>query len=204
MDFIEVGIISEVKDDGARVSIGSMVTDFLPVTQIANSFTRSFEPIRVGEQVVVLPIRGSLNSGVILRSIYQTSHDAPGVDTKEQLIVYEDGVKMSYNTGSSTLTISSPKQILIECENATLNATNVNVNALNTVVKSTDISLIGQTSITGDISTTGAGGGGGSFNIKGNMNINGNVVVSGNISDARGDLTGHSHSDSDGGTSLPR
>lgn len=36
------------------------------------------------------------------------------------------------------------------------------------------------------------------------LNLNGNLKVSGNISDARGDLTGHSHKDSDGATSLPR
>lgn len=38
----------------------------------------------------------------------------------------------------------------------------------------------------------------------GNVSINGDLSVSGNITDSRGDLTGHSHSDSDGATSLPR
>ncbi|AQW87897.1 phage baseplate assembly protein V [Campylobacter pinnipediorum subsp. caledonicus] len=180
MDFIEVGIISEVKDDRARVSIGSMVTDFLPVIQMANEFACGFVPTRVGEQVVVLPIRGSLNAGVVLRSIYQTAHEAPGVDTKEQLFVFEDGIKMSYNTASSTLTISSPKQINIKCVNVDLNAKNINATAQNTTLKSHSISFTGD------------------------MRLNGNLNVSGNITDIKGDLTGHSHSDSDGGTSLPR
>lgn len=38
----------------------------------------------------------------------------------------------------------------------------------------------------------------------GDVTINGNLTVSGDISDSKGDLTGHSHSDSDGGTSNPR
>ena len=51
---IEVGIISEVRDDRAKVAIGSMVTDFLPVFQAhANSYAVSFSPIRVGEQVLL-------------------------------------------------------------------------------------------------------------------------------------------------------
>ncbi|MGG7049059.1 MULTISPECIES: phage baseplate assembly protein V [unclassified Campylobacter] len=36
------------------------------------------------------------------------------------------------------------------------------------------------------------------------LNLNGDLVVSGNITDSRGDLTGHSHSDTDGYTSTPR
>lgn len=37
-----------------------------------------------------------------------------------------------------------------------------------------------------------------------NVFINGNLKVSGDITDSRGDLTGHSHNDSDGATSNPR
>lgn len=38
----------------------------------------------------------------------------------------------------------------------------------------------------------------------GNVTIDGDLSVSGNISDSKGDLTGHKHSDTDGATSLPR
>lgn len=38
----------------------------------------------------------------------------------------------------------------------------------------------------------------------GNVSINGNLSVSGNISDSKGDLTGHTHSTTDGATALPR
>lgn len=39
---------------------------------------------------------------------------------------------------------------------------------------------------------------------QGDVAIQGDLKVSGNITDARGDLTGHTHNDTDGGTSLPR
>lgn len=42
-DFIEIGIISEVRADRARVKLGDMVTDFLPVFQaFSNSYAVSF------------------------------------------------------------------------------------------------------------------------------------------------------------------
>ena len=113
--FIEIATISEVRGDKARVAVGSMVTDFLPVFQsVSNSFAVSFSPIRVGEQVLVLPVRGNLNSGVILRGLYQSAHKEEPTDKKVR-VSFEDGVSMSYDTASSTLEISAPKQINITC-----------------------------------------------------------------------------------------
>ncbi|WP_103640413.1 phage baseplate assembly protein V [Campylobacter concisus] len=189
--FIEVATISEVSGDKARVAVGSMVTDFLPVFQsFSNSFAVSFSPIRAGEQVLVLPVRGNLNSGVILRGLYQSAHKEEPTDKKVR-VSFEDGVSMSYDTASSTLEIKSPKSINITCENANLNAKNVNVTANDTTVKSGSIKLLGT------ISTASNSGGSGSFEINGNVNIRGSIAASGNASfggsvrDARGSLTDH-------------
>ena len=196
---IEAGIISEVSGDKARVAVGSMVTDFLPVFQsFSNSFAVSFSPIRAGEQVLVLPVRGNLNSGVILRGLYQSAHKEEPTDKKVR-VSFEDGVSMSYDTASSTLEITAPKQINITCENANLNAKNVAVTANDTVVKSPNIKLLGDTFIEGAINTAGDGGGSGSFEINGNVNIRGSIAASGNasfggsVSDGRGDLTNHTN-----------
>ena len=191
--FIEVATISEVRGDKARVAVGSMVTDFLPVFQsFSNSFAVSFSPIRAGEQVLLLPIRGNLNSGVILRGLYQSAHKEEPTDKKVR-VSFEDGVSMSYDTASSTLEIKSPKSINITCENANLNAKNVNVTANDTTVKSGSIKLLGA------ISTASNSGGSGSFEINGNVNIRGSIAASGNASfggnvrDGRGDLTNHTN-----------
>ena len=195
----EAGIISEVRGDKARVAVGSMVTDFLPVLQaFSNSFAVSFSPIRAGEQVLVLPVRGNLNSGVILRGLYQSAHKEESTDKKVR-VSFEDGVSMSYDTASSTLEIAAPKQINITCENANLNAKNVAVTANDTVVKSPNIKLLGDTFIEGAINTAGDGGASGSFEINGNVNIRGSIAASGNASfggsvrDGRGDLTNHTN-----------
>lgn len=189
----EIGIISEVSGDRARVAIGSLVTDFLPVFQpFANSFATGFAPIRVGEQVLVLPVRGELNAGVILRGIYQTAHKASPTDTRIHAR-FEDGVAMSYDTASSSLEISSPKQINIACENANLSAKSVNVKADDTTVQSGNIKLLGNTLIQGSISTAGSDGGSGSFEINGNVTVTGSLKTSGDISDGRGSLSSHTN-----------
>ena len=197
--FIEVATISEVSGDKARVAVGSMVTDFLPVLQaFSNSFAVSFSPIRAGEQVLVLPVRGNLNSGVILRGLYQSAHKEESTDKKVR-VSFEDGVSMSYDTAASTLEIKSPKSINITCENANLNARNVTVTANDTVVKSPSIKLLGDTFIEGAISTAGDGGASGSFEINGDVRITGSITTGGDASfggsvrDGRGDLTNHTN-----------
>ena len=198
-ELIEAGIISEVSGDKARVAVGSMVTDFLPVFQsFSNSFAVSFSPIRAGEQVLVLPVRGNLNSGVILRGLYQSAHKEEPTD-KKVCVSFEDGVSMSYDTAASTLEIKSPKSINITCKNANLNAKNVTVTANDTVVKSPSIKLLGNTLIQGSINTAGSDGGAGSFEINGNVKITGSITTGGNanfggnVRDGRGDLTNHTN-----------
>ena len=196
---IEVGIISEVRDDRAKVAIGSMVTDFLPVFQAhANSYAVSFSPIRVGEQVLVLPVHDELNSGVVLRGLYQSSYKTDATDKKVH-ISFEDGIKMSYDSSSSCLEISSPKLINITCDNANVKAKNVMVEASDTTIKSPNIKLLGNTLIQGAINTAGVGGGSGSFEINGDVRITGSITTGGNanfggsVSDARGSLTDHTN-----------
>lgn len=196
---IEVGIISEVRADRAKVAIGSMVTDFLPVFQAhANSYAVSFSPIRVGEQVLVLPVHDELNSGVVLRGLYQSSHKTDATDKKIH-ISFEDGIKMSYDSSSSCLEISSPKLINITCDNANVKAKNVMVEASDTTIKSGDIKLLGNTLIEGSINTAGSSGGSGSFEINGDVRITGSITTGGNanfggsVSDVRGNLTDHTN-----------
>lgn len=196
---IEVGIISEVRDNRAKVAIGSMVTDFLPVFQAhANSYAVSFSPVRVGEQVLVLPVHDELNSGVVLRGLYQSSYKTDATDKKVH-ISFEDGIKMSYDSSSSCLEISSPKLINITCDNANVKAKNVIVEASDTTIKSGNIKLLGNTLIEGSINTAGSGGASGSFEINGDVRITGSITAGGNanfggsVSDGRGNLTDHTN-----------
>lgn len=216
---IEIGIISEILGNRARVAIGSMVTDFLPVIfNSENSFKNTWNPLKIAEQCLVLPIRGELNSGVILRGLATNLSNTPDIDENKEVTKYSDGTIISYDVSSSTLEIKSPKSININCDNINLTCKNANVKADNIIAKTnaikittltTDIispnislkgntNIIGNLNIAGGISTSGSSGGSGEFK------INGNLKVSGSISDNKGDLTGHSHHDTDGYISNPR
>ncbi|TKX29509.1 phage baseplate assembly protein V [Campylobacter estrildidarum] len=119
----ELGIICDIKEGKAKVAIGEMVTDFLSVFQaISNSYAVSFSPLRIGEQVLVLPIRGDLNSGVILRGLYQEKHKAKNTDTNTFNVDFEDGTHLEYNSKTSTLKLNVIKDINITCENGDIKA----------------------------------------------------------------------------------
>ncbi|WDL74373.1 phage baseplate assembly protein V [Helicobacter winghamensis] len=215
----ELGIICAVRNDRAKVKIGDLVTDFLPVFQsFSNSYAVSFSPLRIGEQVLILPIRNDLNSGVILRGLYQTKHAAKNTDTNTFSIDFEDGTHLEYNSKSSTLELNVVKDINITCINKiinnqnntlntqshTTNANTITLNASSVSVNAPSIALNGNTQIAGTISTSGKGGASGTFSIKGNLNLLGNLQVSGNISDTKGDLTNHTHSCTCGAMAVSR
>lgn len=208
----ELGIICDIKDSKAKVAIGDMVTDFLNVFQMmSNSYAVSFSPLRVGEQVLVLPVRGDLNSGIILRGIYQNVHQPLNTDTKCYNICFEDGTQIMYDSSKSSLSVSVVDKIELSCKQAILNADTATttckqatLNAQSATINSPQINLNGNTTIAGSISTSGEGGSSGSFTIKGNMQLNGNLSVSGNISDSKGDLTNHTHSVTCGSTAVSR
>ncbi|WP_139452475.1 phage baseplate assembly protein V [Campylobacter armoricus] len=208
----ELGIICDIKNNKAKVAIGEMVTDFLSVFQaFSNSYAVSFSPLRIGEQVLVMPVRGDLNSGVILRGLYQEKHKAKNTDTNTFNIDFEDGTHLEYNSKSSTLKLDVTKNINITCvnkttnnQNDTLNTQSHTTNANTITLNAPSINLNGNTQIAGVISTSGEGGASGTFSIKGNLNLIGDLKVSGNISDSKGDLTNHSHSCTDGATAVSR
>ncbi|EAK5645208.1 phage baseplate assembly protein V [Campylobacter coli] len=126
----ELGIICNIKDNKAKVAIGEMVTDFLSVFQsLANSYAVSFSPLRIGEQVLVIPVRGDLNSGVILRGLYQEKHRAKNTDENTFNIDFEDGTHLEYNSKTSTLKLDVTKDINIVCINANIKADKVLVDS---------------------------------------------------------------------------
>lgn len=198
-----LGKICEVKNELVRVDYLDTITPFIPYLQFANSYKRSFTPPRVGEQVMLVDFGGAkIAIGSFLNSDFSTPG---GASTTKEISQYEDGTIISYDTSSSTLEITNPKVINIVVQND-INVTckNANLTAQKTTIKSPSVQILGNTNIQGAITTSGDGGGSGEFSINGNLKIKGNLTTTGNITDARGDLTSHSHNDTDGGTSLPR
>lgn len=202
-----IGTICEVSEDKSlvRVEYLGTKTKMIPYAQFANSFKRSFSPPRVGEQAIVHQLRdGGFKYAV--GSIFNTKCKEPtGSSQTKEVTEYEDGTIISYDVRSSTLEILNPNTInIVTLSDINITTQNANITAKNTIVKSPSILLEGNTTIQGTITTTGSGGASGTFSIKGDVNIEGNLNLSGDVTDSRGDLTGHSHNDTDGYVSSPR
>lgn len=141
------GTVTETKSANgkalARVKIGERVSDFLPVKSFSNSFKKHWIPIRPEEQVLVISPFGDANSGLVLRSIFNKNAKEPvGANDHTEIIEYEDGTKISYDTQAKELTINAAGTVNIICKNANITA-------------SQGVTITGPLHVTQDISTDG-------------------------------------------------
>lgn len=200
-NLIQFGTITETKIAAgkmlARVKVDDdRTTDFFPVLSKNNSFTKKASPIRVGEQVVVLSPGGVGNVGVILGSIYNTSNKEPeGLNDKREVVTYEDGTTIFYDSESKTLDINAVGLINIVCKEAKVKADTVYIESTSTHKGDVTIDgkLVVKNKITGQNGIAISGGsssGGATFD----CNISAkNIASDGTITDSRGDLTNHTN-----------
>lgn len=182
-NLVSFGTVSQTKSaDGkalVRVKIMNRESDFLPVVSVSNSFKKHFIPVRVGEQVIVFSPFGEASGGFVLRSIFNKSAKEPSLANEHtEVMEYEDGTVITYDTQAKELKINASDKITIICKAATVTADTVDITA--------------TTTNNGDVT------------INGNLTVSGDVSSSGSISDSVGDLTAHQHSTTDGATALPR
>ena len=100
---------------------------------------------------------------------------------KKEPTGYGDSKEVTIYMDGTVISYDTESKVMEIDAVGTINITckNANIQAQNTVITSTTTHI-------------------------GNVAIDGNLEVSGEITDSRGDLTGHQHSDTDGATSLPR
>jgi len=182
-NIVTFGTISQTKvADGkalARVKVMDRETDFLPVVSISNSFKKHFIPIRVGEQCVMISPFGEANGGFIIRSIFNKGSKEPSLANETtEVMEYEDGTVITYDTKAKELKVNASDKITIICKAATITADTVDITA--------------TTSNTGDVT------------INGNLTVSGDVSSGGIITDSKGDLTNHKHDTTDGAVASPR
>lgn len=141
-----IGVVCDVKGTRASVKLeNELTTDFLNVVQhSSNANSTSFKPIKVGEQVLVIAVNDDVNSGVILRGIYQDKYKLDASDTKEY-VEFSDGTCISYDVSSSTLDINVSKTININCIDCNVKANSVKIDS-----PSIDLGLNGKGVVTGE------------------------------------------------------
>lgn len=182
----QVGTITQVKSaDGlalARVKIDDLETDFFPVVSRANSFKRHFIPLRVGEQVTVFCPFGEASFGIVIPSLFNKSCKEPsGSSENREVVEYEDGTIIFYDTKAKELNIKAVGEINIVCKKATIIADTLDITA--------------NTTINGTLSVSKNIKGSGGLNISGGNGaiFDGNINVSGDITDKKGSLTNHTN-----------
>lgn len=131
-NIVRFGTVTETKSANgkalARVQIGERVSDFLPVMSFSNTFRRHYIPVRPKEQVLVVSPFGEANGGLIFRGIFNKNSKEPdGANDTTEIIEYEDGTRLSYDTTAKELKIDAVDKITIICKAAKVTADTVDV-----------------------------------------------------------------------------
>lgn len=83
------------------------VTGWLPWIsgRESNKHRTDWEPLAIGEQVIILSESGELSSGVVLPSLPDATSPVPSTSPDEHVSRYEDGTMFTYNRKTHTLSI---------------------------------------------------------------------------------------------------
>lgn len=107
---IRVGTVAELDPAKARVRIksGKLTTGWLPWTVGRAGPDRQWSAPEVGEQVIIAAPSGDLTQAIVLGSLYQKKHPAPGDSADNTITEWGDGAKLSYDRASHTYTLTVP------------------------------------------------------------------------------------------------
>lgn len=145
-NIVRFGTVTESRSkDGkalARVQVGERVSDFLPVMSFSNSFKKHWIPVRPKEQVVVFSPFGEADSGFVIRSIFNKNAKEPtGANDTTEIIEYEDGTRLSYDTTAKELKIDAVDKITIICKAAKVTADTVDVTSTSAKVTADTVEI---------------------------------------------------------------
>lgn len=145
-NLIRIGKIVEVDYAKARakVKLGPLTTNFLPWLIGCAGSDQSWQPLDVGEQVLVLAPNGELNCGVIIPSLYQVASPAPTNSKNKHVVLFSDGSKVEFDKETSSLSLNIKGNINITV------AGNANITAKQTTIT-------GNATITGNVVLAGGG-----------------------------------------------
>ncbi len=89
----------------ARVRIGENVTADLPMPAARAGGNRTWTPLEVGEQVVVVAPSGNLGAAAISHALYSEDGPAPGDRAGLHRTVYANGAVIEYDRDANTFTL---------------------------------------------------------------------------------------------------
>lgn len=188
-NMVRIGTIDQLDEAGRRLRVqaGGNRTAWLPwPAEIGRNFRR-WRPLRQGQQVVLLAPSGDLAQAVIVGMLYSADVPAPDDSPDVDLILFDDGTRLEYDSGAHTLTAEIKGSAVIKTD-AALTAT-VGTDAMVTAggsisataasqisLAAPNISLTGAVTIAGPLSAV-PGAAGGGATLQGGMEITGGDVT---------------------------
>lgn len=115
---IRLGTIAEADHDTKRIRVqsGDLVTAWLPwPAEVGNNYRR-WRPLREGTQVVLAAPNGELAQAVVIGMLYTNDQAAPADDDNTDLVQFEDGTEIRYDSAASVLTVHSVNEIQLQAD----------------------------------------------------------------------------------------
>ncbi|MGV0998283.1 MAG: phage baseplate assembly protein V [Fluviibacter sp.] len=177
-NLIRLGTVAEVDLSSTpakcRVKSGNITTDFLPFVTDRAGTTSTWDPLTVGEQVMIFSPSGETGAGIVMSAIHQASIPAPSNSADEYVRTFPDGATIKYNhaaghldvIGIKTATIQAETSVLVDTPDATFTG-NVQINGNATV----------DQKLTYKGGMQGSTGSGASASISGNVDFSGGSLT---------------------------
>lgn len=165
---------------GVQVDLGELTTDWLPIGVKRAGKQRSWNPMDIGEQVVIVAPDGEVSQGVVVCSINQTKHPANGSAQGLWRETFDDGTVIEYDqaTGGLRADVTSAGSITLHIGGTvlTLRDGQATLVADDYTVQAPQTTFSGNVSIGGGLSVAG-GGTGGTSSIIGNFAVVGSTLT---------------------------
>ncbi|KKF38452.1 phage baseplate assembly protein V [Hafnia alvei] len=168
-----------------RVSIGELLTDWLPLCQgFSGGFRSDVNPCTVGDAVTVLSEGGDLNNGRVFPGWATGGAPVPEGSESEHITVYGDGTEVRYDREAHALTI--------------------------TIAAGGTYKIVGKGTLDGPVEITDTLTVQGKSTMNADISVQGNIGATGEISDGKGKMSGirmtyndHTHTETDSVTKEP-
>lgn len=124
-NIMRIGLVKEIdyKKARARIKVGEFLTDYLPWITYRAGEDRSWSPLSLDEQVMVLSPYGELSLGVVLPAIYQEKYPTPENKKEISSVVFKDGTKLSYDQEKHHLKIDVVDKITLKVGESSIEMT---------------------------------------------------------------------------------
>jgi phage baseplate assembly protein V len=185
---IRLGTIAQV-DHAARklrVQTGGLLTGWLPWPAEVGRNYRRWRPLRTGTQVVLACPSGDPAQAVVVQILYTDLVNSPSTDPDLDVIQFDDGTVIQYDSGSSHLTADCVGNVTVKTPTLV-------------TIDSPQTTVTGKLTVEGLLTylagMSGSGGSGATASIEGNVQISGGDLTADSIS-----LKQHTHPGDSGGT----